>query len=102
MNKFARTVNKFPRKSICFRASQYVSAQRSKVSALTKMFPHPQVIFRGALTKLKRIKNNSTLNIYIYAEFLPKRTAIGVRVSLPTSKPRLMQFRFALLRASFA
>ena len=52
---------------INFRTSQYVSTHRSKVSALKKLFPHPQVNFRGALTKLKRIKFNSTLK-YIYMQ----------------------------------
>ena len=50
---------------INFCASQYVSAQRSKASALTKMFPHPQIKFCRVSTELKRMKNNSTLK-YIY------------------------------------
>ena len=63
---------------INFCISQYVSAHRSKVFALTKMFPHPQVIFRGASIKLKCIKNNSTLNIYIYMwNFYPNGQLYG-------------------------
>ena len=42
---------------------------RSKVSLLTKLFLHPQVIFCGALTKLQCIKNSFTLNIYICGIF---------------------------------
>ena len=81
---------------INFLASQYVSVQGSKVSALTNMFPHPQVNFHGVPTKLNHIKSTSPLNIYIcgiftqpdshttqknihiYAEFLPKWTAIVI------------------------
>ena len=56
---------------INFCASQYISAQRSKVSVLAKIFPHPQVIFRGALTKLRHIKNNSTLKKVHMWNFYP-------------------------------
>ena len=56
---------------INFCASQCVSAQRSKVSALTKMFPHPQVNSRGALTELKRTENNSRLKIIYMRNFYP-------------------------------
>ena len=38
--------------------------QRSKVSALTKMFLHPQIKFCGVLTEFKCMKNNSTRNIH--------------------------------------
>ena len=75
INKIARTVNQFLRKSICFCPEVKSFLANKNVSASSSYF-------RGALTKLKCIKNNSTLK-YIYGPVRQSEIKYFVPVYFP-------------------